>query len=107
MRNAKTSLGSKVINGLKLGALWAVAGVRLLARCASCYMQLQQEYNELARMNDNNLRDIGLARHDVEVIVRRPIWRRCWQSVRSCPNKRCRSRTMCIAECRLTLNTSF
>jgi uncharacterized protein YjiS (DUF1127 family) len=102
MRNATISSGSKLGDGLKQAALSAVASIRFLARCVSCYMQLQHEYNELARLSDRGLRDIGLTPFDAQVILRRPIWRRCWQSVRSCPNKRCRNGSICMADCRLT-----
>ena len=80
---------------------------RLLARCISCYVQLRHEHNELARLGDHSLRDIGLSPHDVAVITKRPIWRRCWQSVLSCSRRRCRVNSQCVAECRLTTNTSF
>jgi uncharacterized protein YjiS (DUF1127 family) len=62
----------------------------------------RKAHNELARLGDRGLRDIGLTPFDAQVILRRPIWRRCWQSVWSCPNKRCRNGSICMAECRLT-----
>jgi uncharacterized protein YjiS (DUF1127 family) len=105
MHDAKTLPGSKLGDGLKQAALSAVASIRFLARCASCCMQLRHEYNELAQLSDRSLRDIGLTSFDAQVILQRPIWRRCWQSVRSCPNRRCRNSSTCIAECRRILST--
>lgn len=106
MGNDESSLEAKLLRGLKLSTVLAVAAVRFLARYISCYMQTQHEYNELARLNHRSLRDIGLTPTDVAVMTRRPIWRRCWQSVRSCPNRRCRGSSMCIAECRRTLSAN-
>jgi len=100
MRNRKSSAGAKLFRGLKLSALLAVAAVRFLARCISCYLQIHHECDELAQLNHRSLRDIGLTPTDVVMVTRQPIWRRCWQSVRSCPNQRCRSSSVCIAECR-------
>lgn len=85
-------------------AMRVVARLRLLARCVSCYLQVQRSRNELARLDYQSLRDIGLSRYDTKVIIPRPIWRYCWRSVRSCPNERCRSSKICIAECRTTFN---
>jgi hypothetical protein len=61
----------------------------------------RKAYAELARLCDRGLRDIGLTPFDAQVILRRPIWHRCWQSARSCPNKRCRNGSICMADCRL------
>jgi uncharacterized protein YjiS (DUF1127 family) len=102
MRKENSSLGSNPGRRLKAAALWAIAVARLLARCVSCYTQFQREHNELAQLGCQDLHDIGLTRYDVRFITRRPIWRHCWQSVRSCPNKRCRFSSICTAECRLT-----
>jgi uncharacterized protein YjiS (DUF1127 family) len=100
MSNAKISAGLKFGDGLKQAALSAVASIRFLARCASCYMQLRCEYEELARLSYRSLRDIGLTPEDVAAITARPIWRRCWQSVRACPSKRCGAGSICMTECR-------
>jgi uncharacterized protein YjiS (DUF1127 family) len=106
MRNEKSSLGSNLGHSFNVATLRAVAAVRLLARCVTCYMQIRREYDELAQLGRRSLRDIGLTPYDVQVIVRRPIWRRCWQSVRACPNKRCPSSSICRADCRL-IGTHF
>jgi uncharacterized protein YjiS (DUF1127 family) len=100
MRNAKISAGLKLGDGLWQAALSAVASIRFLARCVSCYMQLRREYEELARLSYRSLRDIGLTPDDVAAITARQIWRRCWQSVRACPSKRCSAGSICMAECR-------
>jgi uncharacterized protein YjiS (DUF1127 family) len=102
MRKENKLLASNLDRALKQAAVWAVAAVRLLARCISCYIQLHREYDELARLSYRSLREIGLSPHDVSAITGRPIWPRCWQSVRSCSNKRCRGSSLCIAECRRT-----
>jgi uncharacterized protein YjiS (DUF1127 family) len=104
MRNDESSLEAKLFRGLKLAMLLAVTAARFLARYVSCYIQTQHEYNELARLNHQSLRDIGLSPTDVAVMTGRPIWRRCWQSVRSCPNRSCRASSLCVAECRRTLS---
>jgi uncharacterized protein YjiS (DUF1127 family) len=102
MRNATISPESKLGDGVKQAGLSALASIRLLARCISCYTQLRREYDELERLSYRSLRDIGLTPNDVAFMTRRPIWRRCWRSVRSCPNKRCRGSSVCIADCRAT-----
>lgn len=107
MQDAKIALGSELGGGLKQAALSAVAIVRLLARCASCYMQILREHDELASLSYRSLRDIGLSPQDVQALTQRPIWRRCWQSVRSCQNKRCLGSASCKAECRLSKTHPF
>jgi len=99
MPNKKT-LPVKLGDGLKQTPLRAVANARFLARCVSCYMQVQREYNELAEMNYLCLRDIGLTPHDVKAMTRPPVWRRCWRWVLSCPSLRCRGSAMCVGDCR-------
>jgi uncharacterized protein YjiS (DUF1127 family) len=100
MRNQKGPARAKLFEVLKRAIRLPVAAARFLSRCISCYAQFQHEYNELAQLDDLGLRDIGLSPTDVAVITRQPTWRRCWQSVRSCPNRRCRSRPVCKTECR-------
>jgi uncharacterized protein YjiS (DUF1127 family) len=78
-----------------------VSGIRLMARFVSCYAQLRQERNELSRLSYRSLRDIGLTKHDVEEMLRRPILRRCWRSVNLCETERCRDSITCIADCHL------
>jgi uncharacterized protein YjiS (DUF1127 family) len=98
-------MGRKLQSGLRVLAT-VVARFRLMARCVSCYLQIQHERNELARLNRETLRDIGMTPQDVDVLNRRPILRQCWQSVRLCPDSRCRSRIICAAECRWTSRAS-
>jgi len=79
-----------------------VSGIRLMARFASCYVQTVHERNELSRLSDRSLQDIGLTTHDVEKILRRPILHRCWRSVNLCETERCRNSIICMAGCRVT-----
>jgi uncharacterized protein YjiS (DUF1127 family) len=83
-----------------------VSGIRLMARFVSCYAQLCQELNELSMLSYRSLRDIGLATHDVEEMLRRPILRRCWRSVNSCKTDACRSSIICIGDCRVMKRAS-
>ena len=101
----RPTMAYEVQSGLRV-LVTVVAGFRLMARCVSCYLQIQHERNELARRSRESLRDIGMTPQDVDVLIRRPIWRRCWQSVRMCPDSRCRGRIICAAECRLTSHAS-
>jgi uncharacterized protein YjiS (DUF1127 family) len=79
-----------------------LSGIRSMARFVSCYVQIRQERNELSRLSYRSLRDIGITKHDVEEILRRPIMRRSWRSVNSCKTDRCRNSIICIADCRVT-----
>src|ERR1700722_2265617 len=80
--------------------LWS----RLLARCASCCWQTQKERTELRRLDRRALQDIGLRPQDVEAIVRRPIWSRCWQGVHSCRREQCLATNVCKGKCRVELS---
>jgi uncharacterized protein YjiS (DUF1127 family) len=102
MRNAKISLGLRLGDGLEQAALGAAARMRFLARCISCYVQVRREHDELTSLSHRSLRDIGLGPQDVQAITQRPVWRRCWRSVRSCQNKRCLASLSCKADCRLS-----
>lgn len=105
MRDEKHSVGATLVEGVKRPTRLAVAVLRFLARCISCYMQIHHECEELAQLNHRGLRDIGLTSTDVAVMTRQPIWRRCWQSVRSCPNRRCHDSSVCMTECRQTFRS--
>jgi uncharacterized protein YjiS (DUF1127 family) len=76
------------------------SGFRLMARFVSCYVQTVHERNELSRLSDRSLRDIGLTTHDVQGILRRPILHRCWRSVNMCETERCRNSIICMTDCR-------
>lgn len=103
MRRASTSLQSRLTDVITRAALRGVAGLRFVARVITCYRQIQNDRNELARLSKGSLRDIGLTENDVAVIIRRPFLV-SWHSVRSCQTERCRKSAICIAKCRMTLN---
>jgi uncharacterized protein YjiS (DUF1127 family) len=78
----------------------ALSWTRLLARCISCYLQILKEHDELGRLSERSLQDIGLRPQDVETIMRRPTWSRCWQWVHSCRREQCHATIVCKARCR-------
>ena len=82
----------------------ALSWTRLLARCISCYLQILKEHDELGRLSERSLQDIGLRPQDVETIMRRPTWSRCWQWVHSCRRNQCHASIVCKARCRPELS---
>jgi uncharacterized protein YjiS (DUF1127 family) len=97
-----SSLQSNIAGVVAQAALKLVSGIRLMARFARCYVQTRREQNELLRLSNRSLRDIGLTTHDVEQILRRPILPRCWRSVNLCEIERCQNSIICMADCRVT-----
>jgi uncharacterized protein YjiS (DUF1127 family) len=95
-----TSPQSKTTGIVAQAAFKFVSGFRLMARLVSCYVKTVHERNELSRLDYRSLRDIGLTRHDVEGILRRPILHNCWRSVNMCETERCRNSIICMADCR-------
>jgi uncharacterized protein YjiS (DUF1127 family) len=82
----------------------AVSWTKLVARCVSCYLKVLDEHNELRQLSGHSLQDIGLRLQDVETIVLRPKWSRCWRWVHSCQRNQCHAIFICKAGCRPELS---